>query len=341
MDRTGEFPSDISVARLAEHEALALLSATRSASWRQFPAYASAAAAKAGAESRYLLVRDATRNLAIANVRIKRLPLTRFGLAMIAQGPVMLPAGEGHFNEVLRALADYLVDREGLTLRINLPVDDEVRQDQPDPRFSQIPGTAYETFMIDLRPDEAALRSGLDGKWRTDLRRGERGSVQITRSSHPSDFRRFQPLLLELAQSKGFRAPQDADFFSDVAALAQPPENISLHLAWHQGCLIGGHIGAFSGRMAVYLVGAVNDKGRQLRASFLLQWAAIRYARELGLSCYDLGGIDEVGNPDVYRFKKRMGGVHYRGTPMIEARPAWPNRQIVQLAERLYAHARR
>lgn len=318
-----------------------LLSAARSASWRQFPAYASVAAAKAGAESRFLLVRAARRKVALANVRIKRLPLTRFGLAMVAQGPTMLAEGEGLFDAVLRALAAYLVDREGLTLRINLPVADDARQARPDPRFAPIPGTAYETFLIDLSRDEAVLRARLDGKWRTDLRRGEKGNVQITRSADPADFRRFQPLLLELAQAKGFRAPQDADFFADVAALAQAPENITLHLAWHDDRLIGGHIGAYSGRTAVYLVGAVNDEGRELRASFLLQWAAIGYARELGLSCYDLGGIDEGANPDVYRFKKRMGGTHHLGAPMIEACPAWPSRQIVQLAERLYAHARR
>ena len=62
------------------------------------------------------------------------------------------------------------------------------------------------------------------------------------------------------------------------------------------------------GDTAVYLLGAAGAKGRDLLASYLLQWAVIEYAKRKGNRFYDLGGIDQKGNPDVYRFKKRFNG---------------------------------
>ena len=57
------------------------------------------------------------------------------------------------------------------------------------------------------------------------------------------------------------------------------------------------------------------------RAAFLLQWAVIEHARERGLKRYDLGGIDPDANPDVYRFKGRMGGQEVE-RPAVWEKPA-------------------
>ncbi len=330
---------DLMVEQIGEEEALALLAKAPSASWRQFPAYATIAATHAGAESRYLVVREGAVAVALANVRVKHLPLLPMGIAMIAQGPVMLEPGRSTRSQVLSALYLRLARKERLTLRINSPL--KADEDDGVPfGFSVIESSNYESFLIDIGPEEEALRAALNGKWRTDLRRGERGDVQITNSSDPEDFRKFQPLLTDLAKSKGFTSPQDASFFAEVAEKAVAPEHFSIHLAWHKGRLVGGHIGAFSGITAVYLLGATNDEGRALRASFLLQWAVIRYARERGMRWYDLGGADEVDNPDVFRFKKRMGGHHYIGPPMIEAQAGWPSGAILQCAERIHSKLR-
>lgn len=340
MRASAPLSASLRVDPLDEDKALSLLAQAPDASWRQFPAYASVAANAVGAESRYVLVSQGDGEpIGLANLRIKPLPLLPMGIAMIAQGPVMLAQGGISSGAVIAALQQQFAARQRLTLRINPPVTLGTPFETPA-IFSEVDGKGYETFLIDIAPDEEALRAKLNGKWRTDLRRGERGDVQITRSSDPEDFRKFQPLLTDLAKAKGFTAPQDAEFFAKVAAKAAAPEKIAIHLAWHEGRLVGGHIGAFSGNMAVYLLGATNDEGRSLRASFLLQWAVIGYAKELGIGLYDLGGTDEADNPDVFRFKKRMGGQHYMGPAMVEAQAGWPSGAIVKYAERLYSRLR-
>jgi len=281
MHAQAPFSPSFRVVSLGDSEALSLLTQAPAASWRQFPAYASIAAKVAGAENRYVLVSKDAMPVALANLRIKRLPVVPAGIAMIAQGPVMLVEDVPR-AAVLTALHEEITQKQGLTLRINAPVTlGKIAQNSE--KFSKIGASGYETFLIDINPAEEELRANLNGKWRTDLRRGERGDVQITRSSDPRDFRKFQPLLTELAQSKGFSPPQDADFFAQVAEHAAEhaatPENLTIHLAWHEDRLVGGHIGAFSGNMAVYLLGATTDEGRGLRASFLLQWAVIRFAK--------------------------------------------------------------
>lgn len=253
---------------------------------------------------------------------------------MIAQGPVLLPDNTLALSKIIDAIATYLARRMKLTLRVNPPIDEaKAWRDTKFDGFRLIEASSYRTLIIDLRQDEEALRASLNGKWRTDLRRGERGPVQITSSRDPEDFRRFQPLLAELGEKKSFSAPQDAHFFAHVAQRATGPEDVTIHLAWCEDRLVGGHIGAYSGDLAVYVLGAANDEGRKNRAAFLLQMAAIRYAKARSMSAYDLGGIDEIANPDVYRFKNRMGGELYVGPPMLERRAGWPFGPLTALAE--------
>lgn len=335
-------PADIAVQQVSLEHAGHCLDISSTGSWRQYPAYAKGAANAAGAESLYLLVSQNDKALAIANLRVKKLPAISAGVAMIAQGPVMLDHQTDMLDIAYQALRTHVTDHMGLTLRINPPVflDKALKGAAEYIGFRALAGSQYQTFIMDLRPGVDSLRAGLNGKWRTDLRRGEKlqsaGEIAITRSRKPQDIRSFQPLLAGLATKKGFSTPQDADFFADIAAQCNGSEHYAVHLAWHDGQMIGGHIGAYSGDMAVYLLGATNDIGRDMRASFLLQWSVIDYAIENGLNYYDLGGVDELENPSVFRFKKRMGGQYYKGPPVIEARAPWPKGQIVDMAERVY-----
>lgn len=330
---------ELSVRWLDEVAARDLLSAVGHASWRQYPAYSAIAAQVAGAQSEYLLVERGADPVALANLRIKRIPMFPAGLAFITQGPVMFQSGGGAYSDTMAAIRHHVVCELGLTLRVNPPVDPDASVTRPE-GFVPLAGSSYETFLIDLAPSIDVLRQQLNGKWRTDLNRGERSDVIITRSSLEPDFAAFQPLLEDLALGKGFNVPQDAHFFAKVAGRAVEPESIVIHLARHKGRVIGGHVGAYSGNMAVYLIGAANDEGRERRASFLLQWAAIEFAKQRAMAWYDLGGADEHANPNVFRFKQRMGGRHYVGPPVIEARAGWPRGAIVNLAEKAYARVR-
>ncbi|MGL4987163.1 MAG: lipid II:glycine glycyltransferase FemX, partial [Treponemataceae bacterium] len=72
---------------------------------------------------------------------------------------------------------------------------------------------------------------------------------------------------------------------------------------------------------AVYLYGASSNEKRNLMPAYLLQWVAIKDAKESGCIQYDFYGIpptDDINHPmhGLYRFKTGFGGriVHRVGS---------------------------
>ncbi len=70
-----------------------------------------------------------------------------------------------------------------------------------------------------------------------------------------------------------------------------PPENIKLYAAEYDNKIIAANIVIFYGNTATYLHGASDYNYRDAMAPYLLQWQAIKDAKEAGLIKYDLGGI--------------------------------------------------
>jgi hypothetical protein len=312
--------------------------AFRDLSWRQAPAYAEQAARRVGARSEFVALPGG-----VANVRVKRLPMTPLGVALVSQGPAVSPAGafdRVRYAAAIDALAAHYVRERGLVLRVQPPLyggeaEDDFAALFADRGFVPLRQRGYRTILIDLAPELDALRRGLDGKWRTELSRAERNALEVVRSADPTDFDAFVPVFEELVSAKGFTPPQDVAFFRRVAETARDDgvDHVRLHVVRREGRVIAGHIGSFTGDTAVYLLGAANAEGRDLRAAYLLQWAAIAYAKERGQAFYDLGGIDEQANPDVFRFKKRMGGRTVEAAAGYELAPGPVAAAIVRTGE--------
>lgn len=280
--------------------------------WRQFPAYAQNAAERVGSISRYCLIDNGT-PIAVANIRTKAF----FGLGcihLLSHGPVIIGL-ENHaaltFEMALRALWNKLASEGPCELRIDpalsRPADLCVDWFE-NAEVVQTHDDAFRTIRLDLSAGAESVRMGFEPKWRRELARAEREGLQVQRSHRGADMLLMAPLLNDLAQQKGFTVPQDSRFFAKTAERCIEPERYFIHLIRREGRLVSAHIGAYSGDTAMYLLGATNEEGRASRAAYLAQWAAIETALATGCRYYDLGGVDPIGNPDVYRFKRRMGG---------------------------------
>ena len=79
------------------------------------------------------------------------------------------------------------------------------------------------------------------------------------------------------------------------------------------------------GRRAWYLYGASSERGQGAHAAYLIQWAAMRWARERGCAVYDMWGApnDPSDKDDplagVYYFKRGFGGRHVRWVGAYDA----------------------
>jgi hypothetical protein len=314
-------------------------------SYRQCGSFSETAAESTNASSEFVAIIQADTLVGLSNVRIKRVPLSPFGIAYVHHGPLSQRRAEDSresFGACLDALKEEYVERRHLMLRVVPPtgggysLEAQVACLEARGFRRSTSQKALETFVLDLTQSLPDIRRNFDAKWRTDLLKSEKSNLNITKSTDLVDFDRFEPLLQDLSRTKGFTSGRDTAFFRRVQAKAEGYEKMVVHLAWHENELVAGHIGSFAGDTVVYLLGASTAKGRELRASYLLQWNVIEYAISNGNSCYDLGGIDQNENPNVYRFKKRLNGQHVTEVGPYEFAPGRLTERVLQLVE--YAH---
>lgn len=182
--------------------------------------------------------------------------------------------------------------------------------------------TVADTLIIDLDQPEADILAAMKPKTRYNIRLSQRKEVRVLNAS-VEELPVFYCLYGETARRNGFPAGSYRHFaalFSTRDLHPGDPRIIFL-LAKRGQEILAGAIVAISGRRALYLFGASANEGRNLMGSYALHWEAIKKARAMGCSAYDMGSVspaDDPGHPfyGMYRFKTGFGGniVHRNGS---------------------------
>ncbi|MGD8850468.1 MAG: peptidoglycan bridge formation glycyltransferase FemA/FemB family protein, partial [Anaerolineales bacterium] len=166
------------------------------------------------------------------------------------------------------------------------------------------------TMVIPLDSDEETLLMDMKSKTRYNVRLAGRRGVEIRRGSI-QDLDLLYRMYAETSVRDGFVIRHQA-YYQDAwgrfieAGMAQPL------IAEVEGEPIAGLIAYHYGSTAYYLYGMSIDKHREKMPNYLLQWEAMRWAKEQGCTRYDLWGApDEIDKDDpmygVYRFKDGFG----------------------------------
>jgi lipid II:glycine glycyltransferase (peptidoglycan interpeptide bridge formation enzyme) len=257
--------------------------------------------------------------VAIALVRFRRLPILGVGLAYVHRGPMWRKAGTNvnveHFRQVLRALRNEFVCKQGLTLRLNPALFDDdplglaaiIAQED----FMPVKHTAHErTILMDVTPPLAELRNGLSSHWKRGLKVGEKNNLEITEGTGDELFGSFIGIYDEKLERKKFSS--DADVHQFRLIQSQLPEALRMRvlLGKSDGVLYAGIIYTRIGNSAYFLLGATSNSGMKSKGSYLLQWKVIESLKDQGATIYNLYGIDPVKNPGTYRFKAELAGCH-------------------------------
>lgn len=305
-------------------------------------AYGEHSAAETGSTIERVVLRCASGVIGLAQLRIRRVPFARTGVAYVLRGPLWRRDGVGleDLKAVLNALrVEYAADRKML-LRL---VPQVIAGEEPGPsRAAEECGfeveadvPPYRTLMIDLSPANDAIRKGFEQKWRNGLNQSERKGLSVRASTDVAAFTEFASLYGEMRTRKQFDSAVTADLFRAVQDDLADDERMTVLLAYRGNELVAGHVSSLLGDTMVYLLGASNDSGRDSKASYLLQWRAIEAAKSAGARWYDLGGIAPETNPGVYRFKAGMGGRDVSFVGQLSAACA-RRCALVPLAERGY-----
>ena len=215
-----------------------------------------------------------------------------------------------------------------------------------------------DTSLVNLARSEEEILSSMKSKWRYNINLASRKGVVIERVGAESALASVSDSSENLPDSNLSVSVRDelfanlskkVDEFYEVYRITSARDGIAIHskryyldllekatrekidgmdvpLVWlyiarHEGDVLGAIMTLVTKREGVYLYGASSNTKRNLMPNFLLQWTAMRDARNAGARYYDLYGIpptDDERHPmhGLFLFKTGFGGknVHRVGT---------------------------
>ncbi|HEB64588.1 MAG TPA: peptidoglycan bridge formation glycyltransferase FemA/FemB family protein [Chloroflexi bacterium] len=184
------------------------------------------------------------------------------------------------------------------------------------------------TLVVDLTPDEDAILGRMKQKTRYNIRLAMRKGVRVRPSD---DLPAFHALMQTTGERDNFGI-HSLEYYRRAYDLFHPLGACELLLAEYEGQPLAGLMVFAWGKRAWYFYGASNNQERNRMPTYLLQWEAMRWARNRGCTSYDLWGVpdeDEAvleaafterreGLWGVYRFKRGFGGQLKRAAPPLD-----------------------
>jgi len=282
-----------------------------------------------GWKPRRLLWKDDSQTPIAAAQLLFRTSTGNLTIAYCPRGPILHWGNPDIYRQILSDLADH-ASRHGA---IFVKIDPEIHIDNaptPGPeasdhdpqdllreswrrlgwRESQEQIQFRNTFLLNLEADEEILLANMKQKTRYNIRLSGRKGVVI-RPGGLEDLDLLYQMYAETSMRDGFVIREPA-YYRDVwgsfiqGGLAQPL------IAEVENKPVAAIIIYRFGKTAYYLYGMSRALHREKMPNHLLQWEAIRWAKESGCLVYDFWGAPDRIDPSdpmygVYRFKEGFG----------------------------------
>ena len=288
-----------------------------------------------------LLFEEGGETVAAALVLRRKLPRLPVSILYVPKGPTLDWRRADLAKQVVQELASLARRERALFVKI----DPDVYYSGDAPAFSPRPTQATaigemleslgwrtsaeqiqfrNTLLLDLERQEDELLAAMKQKTRYNVRLAARRGVSVrsigadhSQSERDAALSQFYQLYAETGRRDGF-AIRPPDYYRDAWGSFLDRGLAQLFLAEFEGEAIAGLNLFVFGPTAWYMYGASSNRERKRMPNYLLQWEAIRWARERGCGLYDLWGApDDLDESDpmwgVVRFKLGLGGQLARG----------------------------
>jgi lipid II:glycine glycyltransferase (peptidoglycan interpeptide bridge formation enzyme) len=260
-----------------------------------------------------------------AQILFRQLPAGLGRLAYVPKGPLVDWTDEGQAHQLVNALDQAARSRGAIALTFEPGVPDEPahRERLVSLGFHPAPFSAIQprrTLVVDISPDEDDILMEMKSKTRYNIRLAGRKGVTV-REGDADDASTFTQLLEATADRAEFGI-HPPGYYQGAYELFVPRGWARLLLAEVESELVAGLMVFALPPRSWYFYGASSTAHREKMPTYLLQWEAIRWAKSLGCTTYDLWGVpdedrdvleDEFtqrsdGLWGVYRFKRGFGG---------------------------------
>ena len=172
------------------------------------------------------------------------------------------------------------------------------------------------TLVVDLSLPEEELLARMRSKTRYNVRLAARKGVEVVEPDFEEAWETFYEWMKATsARKEDYVLRRPRDYLRGVMGAMQEAGQGHLFLAKHEGTPLAGMYVFTFGDKYWYMYGASSDEKRNLKPNYLLQWEVMRWARERGLTHYDMVGVPKAEDLDessslwgVYKFKEGFGG---------------------------------
>lgn len=289
---------------------------------------------------------------ALAQLRIKKIPFLKVGVAEVDWGPIWHNDQKGIEDEAIGVLLDTLKEEYCLKRKLDVRIrprstmssDEDARQEALflSHGFRKNPKVrSYHTVVIDLNKSLETIRAEFHQKWRNQLNVAERAGLKHEFGTSIEHFDRFYAIYKKMWKTKKFPTGVRLPIIRELQKKLTQNEKFIITFVRDDKTDIGATVCSAMGDTMLYFLGATLPSQRNdSRPGYLLQWLHIQKAKELGMRWYDLGGYND-DNPDIARFKKRTNGLQIVFPGQFEAMPNRALSKIYVFMENVFRKMRR
>ncbi len=179
-------------------------------------------------------------------------------------------------------------------------------------RANRDPGSKS-TIFIDLAPSEEDILASFNQSARRNIRKAVAGGVTVEPAeANPTNLETMFELM-KATESRAHYGLRPREYFLDYWQNQVKAGMAQLLFAKHEKDVLAGIFVTYVGQRAWYKDGGSFDIKRELQASYLMQWATMRWLKGQGVTSYDMVGVpnrDQVGTGDgrdgLYAFKSKF-----------------------------------
>jgi lipid II:glycine glycyltransferase (peptidoglycan interpeptide bridge formation enzyme) len=168
------------------------------------------------------------------------------------------------------------------------------------------------TTQLDITKSTDEIIAKMRKATRYEIKKAEKLGIQVDKTSDPKAIKTFYDLEIETSKRQGF-VPFSFQFLNEQFKVFAKAGKALLYTAKYKGDILAQAFVIFYGQEAAYHYGASTLNGRRFPGAYLIQWNAIKDARDRGIKRYNFWGVaplEQTGHRfyGVSVFKRGFGG---------------------------------
>jgi len=168
-------------------------------------------------------------------------------------------------------------------------------------------GSGWRSSLLDLKQDQLVIRQNLSQKWRNSLNIFEKENIDIKEENSKKSIDIILNYYNNLQKQKNFKG-------IDIKFLNYFLNNSKslIYIAYFNNEFLGYICISTEDDCGTYLLGYANERGRKFNVMNGLMWKAIIDLKKKNFSYLDLGGLDDLNTPGIFKFKSGINAEEYK-----------------------------